>query len=116
MRVAALSHYPTIFVGRGAHLLLPRDRTLAVRCICSRENRVKRLAWILKVEEGEVDGKLDQIDREQAEFFKRVYGKKDAAPYEFDLVINCDYITKPQWAAAIVKQAFIEKFGPEALK
>lgn len=106
---------PTIFVGRGAHLLLPRERTLAVRCICSRENRVKRLAWILKVEEKEVDGKLDQIDREQAEFFKKVYGKKDATPYEFDLVINCDYITKPQWSAAIVKQAFIEKFGPEAL-
>ena len=102
---------PTIFVGRGAHLLLPRERLLAVRCICSKENRVKRLAAILNAKEAEVDSQLDKIDKEQADFFKKVYGKKDASPYEFDLVINCDNISEPGWAASIVKQAFVEKFG-----
>ena len=105
---------PTIFVGRGAHLLLPRERLLAVRCICSKENRVKRLAAILNAKEAEVDSQLDKIDKEQADFFKKVYGKKDASPYEFDLVINCDHISKPGWAASIVRQAFVEKFGPES--
>jgi len=42
-----------------------------------------------------------------------VYGKKDASPYEFDIVINFDYISEPQWAAEIVLQAFKAKFGDE---
>ncbi|MGB5746889.1 MAG: cytidylate kinase family protein, partial [Desulfobacterales bacterium] len=37
----------SIFVGRGAHLILPRDRVLAVRIICSDKFRIERLAGIL---------------------------------------------------------------------
>lgn len=103
---------PTIFVGRGTHLVLPRDRVLAVRFICSREYRIKRLAGILDVTEEEVDKKLlDEIDKDQRSFFKKVYGKKDASPYEFDMVVNLDHIRDPQSAAGIVLQAFKEKFG-----
>lgn len=105
----------TIFVGRGTHLVLPRERVLAVRFISSRDYRIKRLARILNVAEEEVDKKLDEIDKEQRNFFKTVYGKKDASPYEFDIVINCDYI-KPKWAANTVAQAFREKFGTELKK
>jgi cytidylate kinase len=106
---------PTIFVGRGAHLLLPRDRLLAVRLICSRENRVKRLAGVLKADEAEIDSQMEQIDKEQADFFKKVYGKKDASAYEFDLVINCDYLREPGWAASITREAFVQRFGPESV-
>jgi hypothetical protein len=102
---------PTIFVGRGTHLLLPRDRVLAVRCICSRENRVKRVAGIMHTAEAEAGATLDQMDREQKEFFKAVYGKKDASPHEFDLVINTDHIREPAWAAGIVCEAFGQKFS-----
>ena len=42
---------PIIFVGRGTHLILPRDRVLAVRFISSKEHRIKRLAKILEVKE-----------------------------------------------------------------
>lgn len=111
--ISIASLEPTVFVGRGAHLVLPRNRVLAVRCICSRENRVRRLAGILNVEPGEVEVKLDQIDKEQRNFFKEVYGKKDETPSEFDLVINCDYILEPKWVAAIVEEAFKQKFGKE---
>lgn len=103
---------PTIFVGRGTHLLLTRENLMAVRLICSRETRVKRLAGILKADEAEVDGQIDQIDKEQADFFRKVYGKKDASAYEFDLVINCDYIKEPGWAASIIKEALLKRFGP----
>ena len=105
---------PTIFVGRGIHLLLPRERVLAVRFLSSREYRVKRLAGIMGVEEKKAGSELDQIDKEQRNFFKKAYGKKDASPYEFDLVINCDYISKPEWAAEIVAKAFEKKFGTKA--
>jgi cytidylate kinase len=101
---------PTIFVGRGVHLLLPRDRVLAVRFICSKEHRIKRVARILGTGEKEAEVELDRVDREQKDFFKKVYRKKDASPYEFDLVINYDHISNPQWAAEIVAVALKQKF------
>lgn len=105
---------PTIFVGRGAHLLLPRDRVLAVRCICSREHRLRRIAGIMHAAEAEVDAKLEQMDKEQRDFFRTVYGRKEASPYEFDLVINTDHIRESAWAAGIVCEAFRQKFSGEA--
>ena len=103
---------PTIFVGRGAHLVLPRENVLAVRLISSRQYRIKRLAKILKAKEEDVDAKLNQLDKEQKNFFKRVYGKKDASsPHEFDLVINRDYIKEPRIVAEIVALAFQQKYG-----
>ena len=102
---------PTIFVGRGTHLILPRDKVLAVRFIGGKDHRVKRLAKLLKIKEYEAEKKLGQIDKEQSSFFKKVYGKKEASPYEFDVVINFDYIRKPRWAAEIVERAFQMKFG-----
>jgi cytidylate kinase len=103
----------SIFVGRGAHLILPRDRVLAVRIICSDKYRIERSANILAVEENEAEKLLHQIDQEQRAFFKKAFGKKDASPYEFDLVINSDFISEPHGAAEIVVQAFKEKFAAE---
>lgn len=103
---------PTIFVGRGAHLVLPRENVFAVRLICSRQYRVNRLAKILKAKEEDIEAKLDQLDKEQKKFFKRVYGKKDAfSPHDFDMVINCDYIKEPKIVAEIVAMAFQQKHG-----
>jgi cytidylate kinase len=103
----------SIFVGRGTHLILPRDRVLAVRIICSDKHRIERLADILDVEEDEAEKLLHQIDREQRAFFKKSFGKKDASPYEFDLIINSDFIVEPGAAAEIVAQAFKKKFAAE---
>ena len=103
----------TIFVGRGTHLILPRERVLAVRFICSNDYRIERLARILDVEEKEAQKILGKIDREQRDFFKKAFGKKDASPYEFDMIINCEFITEPQQAAEIVALAFKKKFAVE---
>jgi cytidylate kinase len=100
----------TIFVGRGTHLILPRERVLAVRFICSNDYRIERLARILDVEEKEAQKILGKIDKEQRDFFKKAFGKKDASPYEFDMIINCEFITEPQEAAEIVALAYEEKF------
>jgi cytidylate kinase len=101
---------PTIFVGRGTHLLLARDMVLAIRFISSNEHRIRRLVNVLSITDQEAQDKLDQSDKEQRAFYRKVYGRKDASPYEFDLVINCDYITPNEWAADIVEKAFQRKF------
>lgn len=104
---------PTIFVGRGTHMILPRDRVLAVRCISSMEFRIKRVADILDVSEDSAKKELDEADKEQRRFFQRAFGKKDASPYEFDLVVNCDYLAQPEWVADIIHQAYTRKFQTE---
>ena len=61
--------------------------------------------------EKQVKEDLGRFDKEQRDFYRSVYGKKEASPYEFDLLIHCDHIREPGWAARIVIQAFREKFG-----
>ena len=102
-----------VFVGRGIHLFLPRERVLAVRLISSDNNRISRLSEILDVEENEARKIISQVDKEQSEFFKKAYGKSEASPYEFDMVINLDFIDKPRSVAEIVAKAYCEKFEKE---
>ena len=102
---------PTIFVGRATHLILPRQDVLAVRFISSREHRIKRVAKILNVAEQEAARQLDLEDKRQKDFFKKSFNKKDASPYEFDMVINRDHITDAKDAAELVRLAFTMKFG-----
>jgi len=101
---------PTVFVGRAAHLILPRARVLAVRCICSDEYRAERIADITRTSRAEARKKLSEFDRAQAAFFKKVFGKKAASPYEFDMVINLDHFVNPRDVADVVILAFQRKF------
>ena len=101
----------TIFVGRGSHLILPRDRVLAVRLICSDGFRTERLASLLKIGAEEAGRTLSKIDREQKAFFKKAFGKKDAPASEFDLVVNFDHLADPRLAADVVARCFRKKFG-----
>jgi cytidylate kinase len=101
---------PTIFVGWGTHLVLPRDRVLAVRLICSKEYRIRRLVRIFKVNEEDIERKLEENDLTQRYFYKKVYNLEKASSHEFDLVINCDSIEDPEDVAALVELAFKEKF------
>ena len=101
----------TVFIGRGAHLILPGDRVLAVRIICSEMYRIERLSHMLDIEEYEAEKLLHQIDLEQRAFFKKTFGRKEASPYEFDLVINSDFFAEPRGAAEVIACAFKEKFA-----
>lgn len=101
----------TIFVGRGTHLMLPRERVLAVRFIASKEFRTKRLAEALSVSEDEASPKLDQIDAEQKDYFKNIFNVDIASAYEFDMIINREHLRSTELAARLVETAFREKFG-----
>lgn len=100
----------TIFVGRGIHLMLPRNRVFAVRFVSSRERRINRLVDALGVDENKAVQLLNQAEKEQREFFQMVH-QKDAAPAdEFDLVMNLDYISDPETAANVVAMMFKNRF------
>jgi cytidylate kinase len=106
--IAALGS--AIFVGRGVHLILPRDRVLAVRCIGSDDYREKRVAEIMHIDLTEARKRLAEMDKEQAGFFKKIFGKEAATPYEFDLVVNRDHLPDPATVAELVTLAFRKKF------
>jgi hypothetical protein len=42
-----------------------------------------------------------------------MHGKNEASPYEFDMVINCDFIDNPLSVAEVVAKAYFEKFSTE---
>ncbi len=100
-----------IFVGRGIHLALPRERVLAVRIVASREARINRIVEVASISESRAERVVNQVDREQGAFFKNVYGKKRAPADEFDLVINCELIHDAALAAELVSLSFKKKFG-----
>ncbi len=102
---------PTVFVGRGTHLLLPRERVLAVRIVCSDGYRIERLSFLLNVSPEEAARTLAKIDREQRAFFRKAFGKKDAPAAEFDLVINLDHFKSPRTAADLIQRAYRGRFG-----
>lgn len=108
---ALASTEPTIFVGRGIHLILPRDQTLSVRFTCCQEFRIDRLKQILNIDSSEARGHLDRCDREQQKFFKTVYQKQETDLDGIDLVINRDHLNGTLEAARIVACAFEQKFG-----
>ena len=101
---------PTIFVGRGAHLVLPRESVLAVRIIGSNAFRVDRLARILHVDSETATRELAKTDTSQRKFFKKVYNLKSASAYEFDIVINRDHLPDLNCAAEIIHKAYDNKF------
>nr|WP_320191520.1 cytidylate kinase-like family protein [uncultured Desulfobacter sp.] len=101
----------TIFVGRGAHLILPRENVLAVRFIAGKEYRISRLAGLLGISWEQAEGRIKTMDKEQKAFFKSVYQKDEASPDEFDLVINLRHLKDASQAVEIVACAFEQKFG-----
>lgn len=102
---------PTIFVGRGTHLILPRQKTLSVRLVCSTEYRLNRLAGLIDSSRSDLEKKVRIIDSEQNDFFKTVYQKKTPAKEEFDLVIYRDYFDDAAKIARIIACAYEQRFG-----
>jgi cytidylate kinase len=110
--VAALAHTePTIFVGRGTHLILPRQTILSVQLICSKKRRVENLAKALGIGNGDAEAILNRIDDGHHEFFKEVFLREKTSPDEFDLVINTDHIRSEHQVAKIIACAFAQKFS-----
>ena len=105
----------TIFVGRGIHLMLPRDQIFVVRCISSMEHRIQRLKDARKIKALEAKIIIEQADREQREFFSKVHGIQTASSTEFDMILNLEHVHPPETAADAVISLFKARF-PEDLK
>lgn len=102
---------PTIFVGRGAYRIIPREYVLGVRLIASKQYRIKRVMHLYMLEEDLAEEKINHMDREQKDFFKKAFGETEPPPSEFDLVVNLEYFHDHQKVASLIEHAFRQKFG-----
>jgi cytidylate kinase len=112
--VAIANRESTIFVGRGVHRMLARDRVLAVKIAASPDFRARRLSELLEMPLKEAEKKIHAVDHEQKDFFKKTFGHEAGSFNGYDLVLNRDYCPDRDWAVSLISQAFKLKFGEEA--
>ena len=99
-----------VFVGRGAHLILPREQVLAVKIVAPKSFRALRLAEIMGGSEQDALSRIGELDARQRDFFHKVFSGNNDVPYEYDLIINRQHFPELGWAAEVIRTAFEQKF------
>ena len=77
-----------VFLGRGAHLILPPDRGFRVRLVAPLEKRIQRLARLRNLTLGEARGELERIERDRTEFLRHHFPAQKVDATRHDLTIN----------------------------
>jgi cytidylate kinase len=81
-----------VFVGRGAHLLLPRDRGLAVRVIADEKYRIGQLMHAEGLDEAAARRRVHVIDSGRREFVQHFFHRDPNDPHLYDLVLRADQL------------------------
>jgi cytidylate kinase len=82
------THGQCVIVGRGSAHLLPPNRTLRVRLVGDRHDRVQNAQRHQSLTEAEAVHWVDQTDQERVQFVKDHFGKDATDPAAYDLVLN----------------------------
>ncbi len=91
-----------MIVGRGGHVVLANHpQVLRVLIIAPFEQRVRTIMDRMQLSERQAIRRVEQSDRERAEYLKRYYGVTWLDPQLFDLVINTGRISLDAAAALI---------------
>jgi Cytidylate kinase-like family len=100
----AAQHESTVFVGRGAQFLLPREAGLAVRVIGPRKQRVDRLMRSRNCSAREAERFMDETDYARAQFVRRYFHRDVADPHLYDLVLNLAHLSREEVVDLIVRE------------
>ena len=103
-----------VIIGRGAHLLLPVEKSFRVRVIAPLEMRIQRLAAGSGMEPAEAAALIAETDKQRAQFIQENFQQMDAQPLLYDLVINTGRLAL-ETAAELVVRAVGAKF-PQVLE
>jgi cytidylate kinase len=107
----AAQHESTVFVGRGAQFVLPREAGLSVRVIAPRKQRIQRIVERRQCTQQEADKFIDESDNGRAEFVRRYFHRDVADPQLYDLVINLERTSRDA-AAELILSDYKLCFGP----
>jgi cytidylate kinase len=81
---------PSVFLGRGADLILPADRGFRVRLVASLETRTAEHARQRHITLEEAGREIERIEGERGRYFHHHFGVSSNDPTRHDIVINLD--------------------------
>lgn len=99
-----------IFVGRGAHYMLPRQRGLVVWVIAPFSRRIERAMQRWELAEPKARKRIETVDAERRTFVQRFFRRDLRDPHLYDLVVNTEHVTLDDAADLIVREYF-RRFG-----
>ena len=79
-----------VIVGRGAHLILGRDKAFRIRIVGSLEVCAQRVSERKQIDIEAARERVKQVDHRRAGYLKQLYGKGINDCSDYDLVINTD--------------------------
>ncbi len=91
-----------VIVGRGAHLILGPERCFRVRIIGSLKQCAERISEREGIDYQAAELRVQEVDRERAEYLDELYGVHAADSSNFDLVLNTDRFTVKETTALIL--------------
>jgi cytidylate kinase len=90
----AAQHESTVFVGRGAQFILPRNSGVVVRLIAPQKERIRRVEARRGCSQAEARKFVEETDKMRAQFVSRYFHHDVADPHLYDLVINLEYLPR----------------------
>lgn len=100
-----------VIVGRGAHLILGPERCFRVRIVGSLEKCAERIRVREGIDIEAARRRVEEVNRERAEYLNELYGVQAGDSSNFDLVLNTDRFTVNE-ALALILDA-MQKAGYE---
>lgn len=92
----AAQHESTVFVGRGAEFILPREAGLAVRIVAPRKLRIQRTMASRNCSRHEAEHFVDDTDKGRRDFVQRYFHHDVNDPHLYDLTINLEHISREE--------------------
>ena len=99
-----------LFLGRAAHLFLPRDRGISARLVAPEPQRIAHIAAQRGIDTSEASAIVRDLDRAQREFFEHFFRRDVEDPRSYDVVINMECLTSEE-AAALMVHMYRRRFG-----
>lgn len=94
----------SVFLGRGADLILLRNRGFRARLVAPEADRVRSLAATMGLPPSRAKPELERIEQERTRFLQRHFGVDPDDPMRYDITINLARFSLDQ-AATMILQA-----------
>ena len=78
----------SVFLGRGADLILPAERGFRVRLVAPEEDRLRSFAARQGLSHDKAAAEMQRIEKERYRFFHRHFGVDPDDPMRYDITIN----------------------------
>jgi hypothetical protein len=101
----------SVFLGRGADLILPRNRGFRVRLVAPEEDRLRGFAGTLGLDRGRGPTEMHRIEQERIRFFRHHFGVDPDDPMRYDITINLARFAPEQAVDLILEARSLQRGG-----